>query len=255
MINTQRLLVKYAACTAFASVVMSVSAAAQTLDEVIAKANEARGGVEKIKAINTLVMNGKMIMQGGAMKIEGTVMNKRPSSYRAEFSLQNMKGITTTNGKEGWNLFPWMGMKEAQPMDAKDVEESIENADIDGEFIDSKQKGYTLELMGKEDVEGAPAFKIKVTKKNGNIVYKFIDAETFLEVKQTSKRKDPRSGTEVESTTLLSDYRKVGDVLMPFATETKLGSQTQSQMILEKVEVNKPLDDALFGKPEAPKSK
>ena len=43
--------------------------------------------------------------------------------------------------------------------------------------MDYKAKGNTVELMGKEDVEGTPAYKLKVTKKSGNIEYDYLDAQ------------------------------------------------------------------------------
>src|SRR5262249_38673834 len=120
--------------------------------------------------------------------------------------------------------------------------------DFDGPLMDYKAKGHTVELVGKEPVEGADAFKFKVTKKNGNIDYIYLDAETYLLVK--TEGKVHRRGTEIEGETTFSDYKDVNGYMMPFSLEQGAkGLPMRQKMTFTKIEVNVPLDDARFAMP------
>jgi outer membrane lipoprotein-sorting protein len=224
----------------------SFALSAQTLDEVLAKINDAKGGVAKIKAVKSQIATGKVLINGGAMKVDISMTQQRPKMFRMEQALQGVKGIQAFDGKTAWQTAPWAGIKEPQVMSKEETEETEEQADIDGETIDYKEKGYKLELLGKEDIEGAPAYKIKVTKKNGNIATQFYDADSYLLVKQVSKRKNPQTGAEVESEMLFSDYRKVEGLTFPFQMEQRMGGKTGAQIVMDKMELNKPIDEKIF---------
>ena len=76
--------------------------------------------------------------------------------------------------------------------DKKDIEE---NADIDGPLVDYKSKGNKVELLGKDKLEGTDAYKLKATLKNGDVMTIYLDADSFLEIKEEVKRHGPRHRT------------------------------------------------------------
>lgn len=241
-----------AALGLIAFVACSLSLSAQTLDEVLAKINDAKGGVAKIKSVNTIIRSGKAIMGGGQMKMDFSSLEQRPNKTRQDITIQGVKATPAAfDGKVAWRVMPMMGVKDPQQMSKEETEEMAEQADIDGETVDYQAKGLKLELLGKEDVEGSPAYKIKITRKNGNTATDFYDAESYLLVKRTSKTKNPQTGGELESETLFSDYRKVEGVTMSFQQESRFGGKTQMQIVTDKVELNKPLDDKMFMMPAA----
>jgi len=148
-------------------------------------------------------------------------------------------------------------MGSPDPTKASDEDSATAREDsedfIEGALFDYKAKGYNVELMGKEDLDGSPAYKIKIAKKSGNVSYEFIDAKTFLAVKSTGKRKQAGQEMEVESTT--GNYKAVNGVMMPFSIQQKAGGNTMFSLAVEKYEVNGPADDAQFHMPEKPKDK
>src|SRR6185503_9024911 len=127
-------------------------ASAQTVDEVIAKHLEARGGLEKLKAVKTIRMTGKMTM-GPGMEAPISLELKRPSSIRMEFTIQGNVGVQAYDGKNGWAINPFGGKEDPEPLSADDLKEIEEQADRDGPLVDYKAKGNTVELVGKEKVE------------------------------------------------------------------------------------------------------
>ncbi len=220
-------------------------ASAQSVDDVIAKNNKARGGLDKLKAAKTMKISAKMFMQG--MEAPATLMFKRPGKVRIEFTLQGMTGIQAYDGTTAWMIMPFMGKTEAEKMTAEDAKDVEEQSDFDGPLVDYKDKGNKVELVGKEDMEGTPVYKIRVTLKSGDIRDIFIDGENFLEVKESSKRKT--QGAEIEIDTYMSDYKEVGGLMLPHAMESKVKDQTVSQITISKIDLNGDLPDSLFKMP------
>jgi outer membrane lipoprotein-sorting protein len=225
---------------------LSPLAYAQTVDELVAKNIAARGGMEKLKAVKSMKYTGKMVVQG--MELPLVMYSKRPKSSRMEFTFQGMTGFQAYDGKNAWGVMPFMGKKDPEPMGAEEQKAMDEQADFDGALVDYKEKGHTLELMGKEQVEGAEAHKLKMTMKNGDVRYIYLDAETFLEVKVDAKR--TIRGTEVEGESLMGDFREEGGLMMAHTIDNGAKGMPQRQkFIIEKVELNVDLPDSLFAMP------
>jgi outer membrane lipoprotein-sorting protein len=222
-------------------------AQAQTVDEILAKHHEAMGGIEKLKALNSMRVTGT-IGVGPGMEAPFTMERKRPGKSRMEFSVQGMTGIQAFDGVKTWSVMPFMGQKDPEFGSDEENKAAQEDADFDGALVDYKAKGHTVELVGKESIDGADAFKLKVTKKNGNIEFHYLDAETYLLMKQEAKVK--RRGTEMDGETTFSDYKDVGGYMQPYSMESGAkGSPQKQKMTFTKIELNVALDDARFNMP------
>ncbi len=222
---------------------------AQTVDEIIAKNTEARGGLDKIKAVQSVRMSGKM-MVGPGLEAPATMTVKRPAEMRMEFTFQGLTAVRAYDGKSGWAIMPFTGKKDPEPIAADDLKDMEDQADIDGPLVDYKSKGHQVELLGKEKVEGTDAYKLKLTHKNGNIETIYLDADSFLEIKQEGKRMI--RGSEQETEAAFGDYREVNGLMFPFAIEAGIkGSSQKEKYTIDKVELNVPVDDASFKMPAA----
>ena len=205
------------ACLFLAGLIGS-AAWAQTADEIIQKNIDAKGGREKIKAVQTVRMSGKMMM-GGGMEAPMVMELARPGKLRMEFTFQGMTGIQAYDGKSGWAVMPFMGKKDPEPMSPDDLKQVEDQADIDGMLVDYKEKGHQVEYLGKDEVEGTPVHKIKVTKKNGDLVTLYLDADSYLEIKADGKTSV--RGQEVEGETVFGDYKEVGGLVFPHSIQSK----------------------------------
>jgi outer membrane lipoprotein-sorting protein len=224
---------------------------AQTADEIIAKNLTARGGKDKIKAVQSARMTGKMVM-GQGMEAPFTMEVARPSKMRMEFTIQGMTGVQAFDGKSGWSVMPFMGKKDPEAMSEDDTKQAADQADMDGVLVDYKDKGHQVEYLGKEDVEGTPAYKLKVTKKNGDIVSVYIDTESYMEIKDAGKTKV--RGQEIEGETTFGDFKTVDGLVFPFSIEQKAkGMPGGMTMSISKIEVNPKLEDSRFAMPAAEK--
>ena len=230
---------------------MACPAVAQTVDELVAKNIEARGGMEKIKAVKSARTTGKMVM-GQGFEAPFVMMEKRPKLTRMEFTFQGMTGVQAFDGKNGWAIMPFMGKKEPEAVPAEDNKLMDQQADMDGPLVDYKEKGHKVELLGKEQVEGADAFKLKLTMKGGDTRTIYLDADSYLEIKMEAKR--TMRGAEVEGETLYGDYKDEGGMMMPHSIETGAkGSPQKQKLVFEKIELNPDLADSLFAMPAGTK--
>jgi outer membrane lipoprotein-sorting protein len=236
----------------FALMALIVSPAfAQTADELVAKNIAARGGMEKLKAVKSARVTGKMVM-GQGMEAPFVMMEKRPKLSRMEFTFQGMTGVQAFDGKNGWSIMPFMGKKEPEAAPAEENELLDEQSDIDGPLVDYKDKGHKVELLGKEQVEGADAYKLKLTLKSGKTRTIYLDADSYLEVKMEAKR--TMRGNEVEGETTYGDYKEEGGLMVAHTIESGAkGAPQKQKLVFEKFEMNTDLPDSLFAMPAGTK--
>lgn len=223
-----------------------------TVDQIVQKHTAALGGADKLKAITSVTVTGKAVLMGGQMEAPITMKVKRPNSMRLEMSMQGKSFIQAFDGTTAWSINPFMGSDDPQKSNDEDTAQARDDSDfIDGSLVDYKTKGNTVELIGKEDVEGTAAYKLKVTKKSGTIEYEFLDAQTFLPVRSSGKRK--QQGQEIEFESSPGNYKPVEGVMMPFSLSQKMNGKPLMELTIEKIEVNTPLDNSVFQMPEKPK--
>lgn len=228
---------------------LATAAVAQTADELVAKNLQARGGVDKIKAVNTLKMSGKAYV-GISANIAQT--QKRADMLRQDFTIQGMTEIEAYDGSVGWQISPFQGRKDAQLLGEDDMRDLVENADIDGPLVDYQAKGNKLEYLGHDEVDGDDAYKLKVTLKNGDIIYYYLDPDTYLEIK-TEKQQFIR-GNVKETEQMLGSYKQVDGVYYPYSLESGAkGDSQHARITIDTIEVNKPVDDSYFKMPAAKK--
>ena len=216
-----------------------------TVDELVAKNVGAKGGADALRALQSIRLNGKMLVNEGQIQLAYAETKKRPDEVRTETTLQGMTAVEAYDGKEGWRISPFQGRKDPERMSADDVKPLMEDAEIDGPLVNWKEKGSTLEYVGREDVDGTSAYKIKVVRKNGDVNFVYLDPDHFLEIRILSQR--VRHGAQEETETDVGDYEKIGGVFLPFSIESgRKGDSDKQKVVIEKAEANVPVDDAIF---------
>jgi len=236
---------------AFAGIFLfSTSLSAQTADEIIAKFVKTVGGMDRIAAATTLRRSGKYI-GGGGFEATITQENKRPDLVREDFMLQGMDGVTAWDGGTGWKIEPWQGKKDAEPLGEEELKSIIEDADFDGPLVNYRQKGNKVEYAGREPVEGTDTFKLKVTLKNGDTRYYYMDTDYYVPIKIESTLVVRGAERTYESS--LGDYKEVNGWYLPFSIETNVkGSPNRQKYTYEKIEANVAIADGRFHKPSLP---
>ncbi len=222
-----------------------------TLEELVARNIEARGGIEAIHAMQSQRLEGKLLVNGDQLELGYMQLVRRPADVREEASIQGLTQVQAYDGAIGWQINPFQGRKDPERLSADDIKSLAETAaDFDGALVDAQKKGNKLEYLGTEDVDGTLAHKIKLTRPDGDIEYVYLDPDHFLEIRQLSQRTE--HGVKVETETDLGDYEKIAGVYLPFAVESGLkGSSDRQKLVVSKAELNVKAGDELFAFPAA----
>ncbi|HEY6253793.1 MAG TPA: hypothetical protein VI685_27875 [Candidatus Angelobacter sp.] len=227
----------------------SVCAVAQTADELVDKNLQAKGGLEKIRAIKSMRMTA--VLDAGGFKVDLGQESERPNLLRQTVSLQGMTQVTAYDGNAGWQIDPFQGRKDPEMVGDEQLRSLVEDADFDGPLVDAQAKGNKIEYIGHDQVDGDDVYKLKVTLKNGDIFYYSLDPDTYIEI-QIEKQRYVR-GAVRESVTLLGSYKPVNGVMFPFSIVSgpKNNPEAGGKVTVQKIEANVTLDDKDFKMPAA----
>ena len=228
---------------------LSVFAYSQSADELVNKNIQAKGGVDKIKAIKSVRITGKL-SGGGGFTAAVVQENLRPSLVRETFALQGMTAVTAYDGTTGWQIQPFGGHKDPELMGEDDMKDLLLDADFDGPLVDYKEKGNTVEFLGHDVVDGDDALRLKVTLKDGDIVYYYLDPDTYLEIRKEVQ--EFIRGSVRESVTEMGSYKPVAGVMYPYSiSQGSKANPSQQTTTVEKIEVNVPIDPSDFAVPRS----
>lgn len=237
-------------CTALLAIAtLPTFAQEPKLEELVEKNIEARGGRAAWEEVKTMKVVG-VFQMGPGMEAPFSITFARPNKMRMEFELQGMKATQAYDGQSGWSIMPFMGSPDPQKMSDDEVKQVKRMAEFDGTLFDWQKKGYTVELVGKADIEGTPAYKLKVVR-DGEESFLYLDAEAFLEFREESTI-TTQQGAEMKVTSTNGDYKEVGKLIIAHSIQTKMEGAPQGQNVtLKTVELNPPVADDFFNMPPA----
>ncbi|TAG29959.1 MAG: hypothetical protein EAZ13_07350 [Sphingobacteriia bacterium] len=222
--------------TMFLAVVLNLSA--QTADDIINKYITAIGGTEKWAKVQSIKVEGQIEIQG--LAIPFTVQGIQMKGMRMDAEFQGNKIIDITTPTKGWSQNPLMGKANMEPISEEELKVKLDELDFQDDFINYKEKGSKVELLGKEEEDGTEYNKIKMVTKNGNEKFYFFDMKTDLIYKEESIVK--QQGQEVKSSVKLLDYQML-DYGIKMAFKSDMG---QMMMVTKKIIINPVIDESIF---------
>jgi hypothetical protein len=233
---------------AVAVLCLGIHALSQTADELVNKNIEAKGGLDKIKAVKTLRITGRA-ERSGRSPVAVVIDRERPNEIRQDTTRAGMTMVQAYDGKQGWMIQPFSGRKDPQLMGEDDLRDLQLEADIDGPLVDYQAKGNTVEYLGHDTVDGDDALRLKVTLKNGDVLYYDFDPDSYLEIRRESQ--EFIRGSVKEQVTEYGSYKAVDGVMYPFSLAfwPKTDPTHPVTMSIDKVEVNVPLEESRFAVP------
>jgi hypothetical protein len=221
----------------FCALAVASFSSAQTAEEVVAKYISAKGGADNLRKIQTVVMKGTLNANGLEIPINSYVIGNK--AYRQDFTVNGMTGYQIITKENGWNFNPFMGQTKAEAMTADDIKSSLDQLDATDDLLDYAAKGTGVEYLGTEDVEGTECYKLKLTMSSGKEKTYFIATADNMLVKTSQKVN--ANGQEVETSTMMSNYKEVNGVLFPYSISVDFGP-----LEIENIEINVPVDESLF---------
>ncbi len=230
-----------------AAVIISVNLPAQTVEQIIEKHVEALGGFGNMNAVKTIRVTGSAKVMG--LDIPYMTCNIAPNKTYFEMSVQGLAVKQAYDGTTAWMINPMSGSKSAEVVEGDDAKNIIDRGNIFGKLTTYKEDGAKLELVGKDKVRDEEAYKLVYTDSNGKNSTYYISTKSNLVVKV--EKKISANGEEKDSETIFSDYRKTGNVTMAYGMNTKVKNSAMGSQIIviDKIEINPELDEAMFSMP------
>jgi len=237
-------------CIAFIG--LSLMSTAQTAEDIIAKYIQNLGGVEKLNSITSLEMKAKV--DYGGMSIPVDMITLRDGRTVTKITFQGQEMIQGAfDGTTSWGT-NFMTMKPEKE-DAEASENIKRNAGLDfiTPMLDYKTKGYSVELLPNETMEGVECYKLKVTKKPQlvegkdvpNVEFYYFDKENNVPIVVEAEIPSGQMKGQI-SQTVFSDYQEVDGIYFPFSMTSKIKDGQGQTIVFDSIELNKKYDDAIF---------
>jgi hypothetical protein len=241
------------AAVSMAAVLVAATAGAQTADEVIEKHLAALGGRAALSKMTTQTGAGTITVsvQGndlvGALESYHKAPNKSRTAFKMDMSAFGMGEMVVDRRCDGKTAYEDNSMQGSREITGDQLQ-ALLNDSFPSPLLNYKGAGAKVELAGKEKLDGRDVHVLVYTPKVGSPLKQYFDAETFLLVRQVSRTNVPEMGGEIEQTIDASDYRDVEGIKVPFVM--KIATPVSGVAIsFTKVEINKPIDDAMFARP------
>ncbi len=214
------------------------SANAQSVDDIVTKYMDAYGGKDKLISLKTVKMEGSMNVQGADLTITSTKSHMVGS--RLDIEVMGTSNYQIVNATKGSSFWPIRQMTDPADMEEAQYKSAYNQLDLQGALVNYKEKGSQVDYVGTEKVDGADAYKLKITFKNGVASNYFIDTKTNRLVKMVAKQSV--NGKEMEMETSYGDYKQNADgYWFPYTVTTMQGT-----IYYDKITTNLAVDESLF---------
>jgi len=233
----------------------SYTANAQTADEIITNYLENTGGIENWNKLEGVKMSAKLNQGGMEIPIEITQLKDGRQMTVISFQGQQIKeGVF--DGETLWSI-NFINQKAEKSDEETTANFKLTTNDFPSAFLNYKEKGYTVELMGKEDIDGTETFKIKLVKEpvtvdgieEESVSYYFFDTENFVPIAVESEIKFGQAKGMTQEISF-SDYDEVDGLYFAFTFTQGIKGQPGQPITMEKIELNPQVDDKEFAFPE-----
>jgi outer membrane lipoprotein-sorting protein len=234
-------------CALVIALLVGTMPAAQspTVDEIVARNLAAKGGAEKLRAVTSVKMQGRIKGPGGDMAL--TSWAKRPNKMRRENISDGQTFVLGFDGMTVWQINPLISHVPREITGPQADRTRQDAGDFDTPLLDYKAKGSTVELVGTETVQGIMMHRLRVTWKNGSIQEVYLNADTLLESRTVMQIEQ---GNKKAIVTLeFSNYKQVDGITVPFHIRQLHNGQVMVDITYSDLQFNAPTPDTLFTMP------
>lgn len=227
------------------TVLFSLAASAQNVDDIIKKYSDNLGGLEKFRAIKSAKMSGNVTVQGMELPITIQIINNR--AVRTDVDVMGSAVISSYIDGNGWKQNPFAGSSDPEDMTEKELSDSKSQTQLVNSLMDYKASGAKVELLGKETTDGAEAFKIKLTAKDGDETTYYIHSSEYRIIKTVSQAEVMGQTAEIE--TYFSDPKQINGVTFYMGRKQTREGEVFQEIVFNTIELDVPIDEAAFKKP------
>lgn len=212
-----------------------------SLESVIAKHIQAKGGAENWAKVKSLKITGNYT--GFSITDSFTLYKMRPHQILFDHTLNNRKMLIGFDGKDAWWFNGWNELPMTTKVEGEDYKVLIQDAEFATPFFDFKTRGISIVFKGEGDIDGTPSLVLEVTRNADHVETWHLDPSTYLELARVSPGSE--FGRPVTQTTIFDDFRDVAGIKMPYYTETEFHTRHRV-MEIDRVEVNPDISAEVF---------
>jgi len=215
---------------------------AQTLNDILNKHFEAIGQ-DKLITAQSFSIKAKLSQMGMEMPMEMKI--NKSGKFLSTVTMQGEKMVQAFDGEKGWMIAPWISAEPVE-LSGEQLKQAKDRANMEGELYNYESKGSSAKLIGKVNVDGKEAYKIKLTTSDGTSKDYFIDAQTNYIIKVKAQVSD--QGQTVDLEQVMSDFKTIDGITMPMKIET-ISPMGTGIILMEEIKFDEKFDDSIFKKP------
>lgn len=218
---------------------VTIKLSGQDVDQIVEKHVAAMGGKQKLDSLKTLTIEGTFRIDAYELPLKAYLSHN--TGQRFDVTVLKTPGFIIVTPENGWQYFPFQGMKEPQPLKPEEAEIYLSTLDLQGPLYNYKEKGHIIFFDGMEEADDLVCYKLNITLKSGQQITGYVDTVSHYLVKTILTISSKDKG-QITSENMFGNFQKTPDgYIIPYALTLGPG-----KMFIRKLTVNSLLTSSVF---------
>ena len=215
----------------------------QTAQDVVKKLIDAQGGRKYLETIKDTTSTGNLELTTMGMSGTFTQYMKEPNKMRMDIEVMGQVITQAYDGQKAWGTnFQTGAVEESPEAQGKELARQAMGNDA---LLNPQKYGITYAVKPKAKLDDKEYVVLEQTNADGHKTTIYIDPATYLPYKVESTAIGP-TGTESKIESYTSDYRKIGQSMVPHAIRQVMDGADYLKITYTKITFNNNLEDSLF---------
>ncbi len=216
-------------------------------NKILGKMLDAMGGKDLLSKSGDSKVTAELKIIPMGLTLTRISYTKGTTKVRLEMKIMGTDTVIGYDGKTGW-------LKSPQSASAADLPEPVQQElkrSLTGNWglMDPEKFGLTITFEGRKTIDGKECIVLKQTYQDGFVATLYVDPTTYLLYKTVSMALNDQA-QNVEQENILTDYREVEGMKVPFAVKVIRGGKEYVDMTMSEYKFHLNLEDSLFERPQ-----
>lgn len=212
--------------------------------EILTNVAVALGGIENLKAVKTLVTEGRSVLNApmGNVEVSTVVYQSYPNKMRQELTTPQGDLNIVFDGETATVMTPG-GAQPLPPEMARSLKDAVFR-DIIPLIVYLTDTDATVLYAGTEDISDVSTSILLVKQPSGGMLKVNISNDTHHIVKFSYS--DTEQGVTIDKERFYSDYREIEGIMVPHRVDEYVVGNLYSESRTTSVKINSEVDESLF---------
>ena len=211
-------------------------AGGRTADEIIEKHIRAKGGLDKLDAIQSIYMEGIIKCMGIASFIKMVALQNllTPAAFDLQWLITDQQ-----NCLQAPEHFNTNTVLLNELMVAMQTEFFLAPS-----LINHLAKGSTVVLIGNDVIEGITCYKLKLTSKEGKIIFYWINKDDFIIVQSSFENSETVADRKESILTRYYNYKPADEILFAHSIAIQMNGLKENnavEILINTIKINLPV--------------